>query len=327
MSDFPNQVNTLQAPAVEGDFATANPRASVLAGEGALIAGRGVIDGVVVPGIVVGRFGWTTYESVDNDNAPGTVNTFGSGQPAGLVHRAQVGFILPFLATASMLLPTGQQTMLFNKVDLWVKNRGATAAQIGQKAFAVFADGSASFAATGATPGGGSGSASSIAAATFAATGSIAGDTATLTAIGSGTVYAGATISGSGVASGTKIVSQLTPLLTGEAIGGVGRYQVSIPEQSVASTAISGTYGVLTVGGTVVNGFGPGQTVTGSGISAPTTVYQQLTGTAGGAGTYVVDVNTVVSSTAITSANAIETKWIARSAGAVGELVKISDIP
>lgn len=323
MGDFPSQVNTIQAPAVEGDFASANPRKTVLAGEGALVSGQGVIDGVLVIGIVVGRFAWTTYQTVDNDEAPGTVNTFGSGLPAGLIHRLQVGLITTYLATSSLVLLQGQQAVIFNDVDLWVKNRGATFAQVGMKAFASFADGAASFAAAGATPGGGSGSASSIAAATFAATGSVANDTLTVTAVGSGSIYAGATISGSGITT-CKIVAQKLPLLAGEALAGIGRYQLSIPEQSAASTAVSGTYGILTVGGTVVAGFGPGQTVTGTGISVTTTIYQQLTGGAGAAGTYVVDVNTVVSSTAITSANAIETKWYARSAGAVGELIKVS---
>lgn len=318
--DFPNQVNAMQAPGVEGDFASANPRFTVLAGEGALIAGQGVIDGELVEGIVVGRFGWLSYERVDSDNAPAIIDTFGAGQPAGFVHRQQIGYITPYLATASMIYTKGQAATLFNGGDFWVKNRGATYAQVGMKAFANFADGSVYFAAAGSTPPGGSGDASSIAAATFSATGSIAGNVLTVTAVGSGVLYAGATFSGSGVASGTKIVEQLS----GTA-GGVGTYAVSIPDQTVASTALSGTYGVLTVGGTVVAGFGAGQTISGTNVVAGTKVYQQLTGTAGAAGTYVVDNNTVVGSTAITSQASIETKWYCKSGGANAEIVKISD--
>lgn len=318
--DFPNQVNTIQAPAVEGDFASANPRSTVLAGEGALIAGNGVIDGVLVEGIVVGRFGWLSYERVDSDQAPAIIDTFGAGQPAGLVHREQIGYITPYLATASMVLLKGQAATLFNSVDLWVKNRGSTFAQVGMKAFANFADGSAYFAVAGTTPPGGSGDASSVAAATFTATGSIAGNVLNVTNVAAGNLYAGATFSGSGVASGTKIVEQLSG-----AAGGVGIYAVSIPEQAVASTALAGTYGVLTVGGTVVAGFAGGQTISGSGVVAGTKVYQQLTGGIGAAGTYVVDNNTVVSSTAITSQASIETKWYCKSAGAANEIVKVSD--
>ncbi len=329
MPEFQAQVNTIQAPAVEGDWASANPRKSVLAGEAALVAGRGVDAGVVVAGIIVGRFGWLTYQSVDNDEAPGTVNTFGSGLPTGLVHRNQLGLITAWLGSASLVLPTGMQTALYNDVDMWVKNRGSTFCQVGMKAFASFADGGASFAAAGATPGGGSGSASSVAAGTFSGVGSIVDDILTITGsvVGTNGIRAGGTISGTNVSTGTKIVSQVLPLIAGEALNGIGRYYVSIPGQSVAAgTAISGTYGILTVGGTVVAGFGAGQTITGTNVVVPTTVYEQLTGTAGAAGTYVVDNNTVVSSTAITSANAVETKWYAKSAGAANALIKISNV-
>lgn len=326
MNDFPSQVNAQQAPAVEGDFASANPRKTVLAGEGALVSGDGIVAGVLAGGIVVGRFGWLSYAGVDSDNAPAIVNTFGAGLPAGLVHRIQVGLITKYLAPASLVLLKGQQTTLFNDVDLWIKNTGAALAQVGFKAFANFADGTAYFAAAGTTPAGGSGSASSIAAATFTATGSIADNVLSVTNVAAGNLYAGATFSGTNVATGTKIVSQLTSTETDGHLGGMGTYAVSIPNQTVASTALSGTYGVLTVGGTVVAGFAAGQLITGTGISVPTTVYQQLTGATGVAGTYVVDVNTVVSSTAITSQASIETKWIAKSVGATGEIVKVSNV-
>src|ERR1700752_4613358 len=126
-----------------------------------------------------------------------------------------------------------------------MKNRGATYAQVGMKAFANFADGTTYFAAAGSTPAGGSGSASSIAAATFAATGSITDNVLTVTAVASGTLYAGASFTGSGVATGTKILQQLTSTETNGALGARGTYAVNIPEQTVASTALSGTYGVL----------------------------------------------------------------------------------
>lgn len=323
MGDFASQVNTIQAPGIEGDWCSANPRKSVLAGEGALVSGQGVIAGALVNGIVVGRFGWLSYATVDNDEAPGTVNTFGSGIPAGLVHRAQIGLIVPYLATASMILLRGQQTALFNDVDMWIRNTGATLAQVNMKAFANFADGTCYFAAAGATPPGGSGSTSSIAAGTFSVTASIANNVMTVTNVGSGSLYAGATVVGA--AAGTKIVSQLTSTEIGGTLAGKGTYSISIPEQTVASGTLTGTYGILTIAGTVVAGIGAGQTISGSSVVTGTTVYQQLTGTPGAAGTYVVDNNTVVSSTAITSQSAIETKWIAKSAGANNEVVKISN--
>ena len=68
-------------------------------------------------------------------------------------------------------------------------------------------------------------------------TGSVAAASTTLTvsAVASGTIYLGMTISGTGVTAGTKIVSQ-----TSGTAGGVGVYVVSVL-QTVASTTITGT--------------------------------------------------------------------------------------
>lgn len=66
-------------------------------------------------------------------------------------------------------------------------------------------------------------------------TGSIAGTTLTVTAVGSGTLYADNTISGTGVTAGTIILGQLTGTT-----GGVGTYLVST-SQTVASTTITTT--------------------------------------------------------------------------------------
>jgi len=66
-------------------------------------------------------------------------------------------------------------------------------------------------------------------------TASIATTTMTVTAIASGPIYPGMTITGTGVSAGTRIVSQLTGT-----DGSTGTYQVSI-SQTVASTTITGT--------------------------------------------------------------------------------------
>lgn len=309
MGAFQSQALYNPAPAVEGDFASTNPRATVLAGPGALVCGDA--------GVIVGRFAWATDEYVDGDGAPGAVNNFGSGPVTGFVHREQQGLIEVYLEEASMQVPAGFPITLFSEGDFWAKNNGTGQALPGMKAYANYADGKVTFAASG-TPGTASGSASSIAASTSSVTGSISGNVLTVTAVGSGTVYPGTTLSGTDVASGTQIVAQLsgTP-------GGVGTYSVSIPEQNVASTTISGTYGTLTVGGTVTGTFGVGDTLSGTGVVAGTEITALISGT-GGAGTYAVNNNTVVSSTAITAGTSIETKWYARSAGLPGELVKIS---
>jgi hypothetical protein len=305
---FQQQIYYNQAPAVEGDFASTNPRAVVLAGPGGLIAGASFI---------IARAIWLTSSFIDDDGAPAVANAFGSGPIAGIAHREQQGLIQQYLQESTMIVPAGFPVTVFDNGDFWVKNNGATQATPGMKAYANFADGKFTAAATGA-PSGASGSASSIAASTFSVTGSIADNVLTVSAVGSGTVVPGGTISGTSVASGTQVVSQLSGTT-----GGIGTYAVSIPEQTVASTTISGTYGTLTVGGTVVGVFGVGQTLSGTNVVAGTAITALGTGT-GGAGTYIVNNNTVVASTAITGATNVETKFVVRSSALPGELMKIS---
>ena len=307
--DFQSQVNTAQAPAVEGDFCDKNPRYSYDAGPGGLVAGAA--------GAIVGRFAWT-MAPLDGDGTPSIVNNFGNGPVAGFIHREQQGLITDYLASSGLKVQPGFQTTLMIGGGFWVLNTGNSVALPGQKAYANFADGKVTFADTGSPASGGTSTSSTIAPGTFSVTGSIAGDVLTVTAVGSGTVYPGAPISGTGVLTGTSIVEQIsgTP-------GGVGEYVVSVGEQNVASTTISGTYGLLTIGGTVAGTFGVGQTVTGSGISG---TYISALGTGlGGAGTYIVNKTQTVNSQAINTASNIETKWYARSQGLPGELVKISD--
>jgi subtilase family serine protease len=65
-------------------------------------------------------------------------------------------------------------------------------------------------------------------------TGSISGTTLTVTAVAGGYAYSGETISGTGIAAGTKISANQT------GAGGTGKYTVSI-SQTVASTTIDGS--------------------------------------------------------------------------------------
>lgn len=308
----PTLVNATLAPAVAGDFASRNPRATLPAGPGGLVAGPA--------GVTIANFAWVSYTYNDADYAPAAVNSFGYGQVGGFIAREQQGLITAYLADAANVIPGGMPVTLYVEGDFWVKNSTATSAQVGMKAYANYASGAVTFAATGTAPTI-SATGSSIAAATSSSTGSISGNVLTLTAVGSGTIYPGTTISGTSVATGTVIVSQLsgTP-------GGVGTYAVSIPEQTVASTTISGTYGTLTVGTTAATTWGPGQLLSGTNVVAGTYIYAFISGS-GGAGTYAVNNNTVVASTTITAATAVETKWYAMSSGATGELVKISSWP
>jgi hypothetical protein len=139
----------------------------------------------------------------------------------------------------------------------------------------------------------------------------------TVTAVSSGTIVVGSTISGTNVVTGTTVISQ-----TSGTAGGIGVYSVSIP-QTVASTAVSGTYGTMTVSAVGSGALVVGDILSGSGVTAGTVVTGFGTGT-GGLGTYYVTPNTVVTSTTVTAAGAYETKWYCMSIGAPGEVIKIS---
>jgi hypothetical protein len=320
------QVYPLYAPAVEGDFASNNPRFTVLAGPSALVAGAS--------GVIVGHFAWATNQAVDFDGAPAIVNSFGAGAVTGFCGRNMQALITTYLADASQVIPQGMGLTLFSGGDFWAKNSGTAQALPLQKAYANLSTGAVTFAATGSATAGATSTASTVTAETLSFTGSIAGNVLTVTGAVTGTIYPGATITNSGptIAAGTMIVSQLSGT-----IGGDGTYSLSIPEQTIASGTITGTWGLLTVAGTVAGTYFVGAAVTGGTVAANTTITANaantaatgtvLTGT-GGAGTYAVNTNTAAVAAAInvTAVN-VETKWYAMSSGLAGELVKISDHP
>ena len=382
---FPKQVNVQPAVAVEGDFASANPRFTVPAGPGGFVAGPN--------GVAVGRFAWA--------DATNTVaaNT-GAGAPTGFVHREQNGLITAFLGDDTMLVPAGLGVTLFSGGDFWVKNAGTLASAIGQKAYANNADGSVTFGATSTPTTGGTSSAASIAvnlttsSSTLALnsfTASIAGTTMTVTAavagtvlgkgqtlsggssvvgyvdpattivaqltgtagstgtyqvsvsqtilstntfaasgggltigtVTSGTFYVGQVISGTGIVSGTKIIG------FGTSTGGAGTAYIDKAPTAGASIAVTGAGGTLTIGGTVTGSYKVGDQITGSTITSGSTIVADasagggLTGV-GGAGTYIVSAAQTVTSQEIDAYSNTETKWIATSVGAPGELVKMS---
>jgi hypothetical protein len=313
----PSQINVQPAPAVAGDFASANPRFNYLAGPGGLVAGIG--------GLTIGLFAWVTASPVDANGTPAWATNAGAGPAAGFVHREQQALITTYLTDAGMTIPAGFECGLMTGGDFWVVNSGTTEAEVGMKAYANFANGKATFAATGSPTNAATSTASTIAAETNGWTGSISGNLMTVTAVSSGTLVPGTQVSGTGVAANTAILGQVIPLLAGETLGGIGRYTLNVPEQIVASEAMTGTYGLLTVGGTLTGTYAVGQTLTSavSGFAAGTQITGLGTGT-GGAGTYYVNLTQTVGSGIIDASVNVETKWIAMSAGLAGELIKIS---
>jgi hypothetical protein len=142
---FQTQVFYQPAPAVEGDFADHNPRTSVNAGPGGLVAG--------VPGVMVGRFAWFDPDSpLDPNDAPKVcISWTDDPQPVvGFVHREQQGLITHWLGGAGMWIPEGFMVTLHQTGGFFVRNNGDDRATLGQRVFASMEDGSIAFGDPGA---------------------------------------------------------------------------------------------------------------------------------------------------------------------------------
>lgn len=124
---------------------------------------------------------------------------------------------------------------------------------------------------------------------------STAGNVLNVTAVTSGTIAVGQTISGAGIAGGTTI----TALGTGT--GGTGTYTVSGAAQLITpATTITSSGNTLTITAVSAGTLTAGTVVTGTGISANTTITGFLTGS-GGLGTYTVSNSQTTASTAIST--------------------------
>lgn len=299
MTGFQKQVNLTPAPAVAGDFASSNPRATVLAGPGGLVAGAG--------GVTVGKFAW-----VDADGVTARSRGTAAKAPSGFVHREQQALIVNYLAESGMNIPVGFPVTLHNEGDFWAVNAGPAALAVGDAIYATYANGDVAQAAVAAA------SATGAMGATFTASGS--GTNLTVSAV-TGVLTVGETLSGTGIPAGTTIVSQ-----TSGTTGGAGVYVTS---QATTISAATGTsFGnVLTVSAVASGTLDIGESVTGTGIPAGAVLASQVSGATGGVGTYTLSVpaTAYAASTTVTSVGGVAaTGWKAQSAAAVGELVKIS---
>lgn len=133
---FQTTVQSQQAPACAGDFASANPRAAVVSPEGAFVAGAG--------GINVATFAW-----IQSDGKT-LLNTDAAAKPDGFVHREQQSLISTYLAESGNNIPAGFPVTLMRTGDYFFK-ANANAAVKGQKVFAKLSDGTVGTGAAGAT--------------------------------------------------------------------------------------------------------------------------------------------------------------------------------
>lgn len=296
---FQKSVNLVQAPGVEGDFASANPRASVLAGAGGLVAGPG--------GVTVGRFAWVAADGV-------TVTNSGQGNrvPDGFVHREQQALITQYLAEQSMVIPAGFPVTLHNAGDFFAKNIGGNASAYNGTVYADLATGQIrTTLPTGDSATGSIG-------ATFTATGT--GTSLVVTAV-TGLISIGDTIGGTGVPTGTTIVAQVSGTN-----GGAGTYTTSGATTAAAAT-VTAFGNVLNVTAVASGVLAPGDAITGTGIPTGATIASQVSGATGGVGVYTLNVpaSAYAASTTLTGANGIATTaWKFKTPVAVGELAKIS---
>lgn len=137
-SKFQKQVTTQPAPAVAGDFASANPRSSYLAGPGALVAGD--------EGLTCGLFAWVLK---DSNGQPLSADNDGAGSPQGFVHREQQGLITTYLEGSGNTIPTGFEVTLMTEGDFWAKNETGGAVAVGDQVYVAIASGK--LVATGGT--------------------------------------------------------------------------------------------------------------------------------------------------------------------------------
>lgn len=230
---FQTFVNQQPAPAVLGDFASVNPRASVPAG------GDGILRAGSDP-LLVGNFAW------GNPDTGVAESNSANGGLIGFVHRNQTDTIITaFLGESRLAVQVGFPVTLFARGEFWASFPAGAA--LGA---AVYANNT-----TGAPQ----------------------------------TDPTGATITAFVVAS-----------------------TVPVPAVSTASATIAAATGVMTIGAVASGAFAAGQRITGVGITGRATITRQLTGSAGGAGTYQTD---------YTNKGAVATTTVT---GVAGTLAKIS---
>lgn len=315
MTGFQKQVNLTPAPAVAGDFASANPRATVLAGPGGLVAGAG--------GVTVGKFAW-----VDDDGQTVLSHGTATKAPNGFVHREQQALITTYLAESGMNIPVGFPVVLHNEGDFWAVNKGPNASAIGDAIYADYSNGDVycASAPAGATVTAAMGSTNTAAlGATFTASADT--DDATLLVVTSvtGKLHVGDEVSGTGITAGTTILSQVS----GTA-GGAGTYQLSAANTASAATVtafgatvvVSATTGLISVGETVSGG---------AGFPVGATVVAQVSGAPGGAGTYTLSAAgsayTASAAGVTTFGSVMNVTAVASGALSVGDPVSGAGIP
>lgn len=292
---FQSFVNNELPIAVPGDFASTNPRATVIAGPGQYVAPPA--------GTTVGVFAWF------NPTTGIASNYYTNGAFLAFIHRENQGLITAFLGIASLQVVPGDWVTGMDQGDFYgIFQSGAA---VKQKVYADPVTGALTAANTGGSVTG-SYTASTVTSGVLTTTD--ANLTGTAAAVGQivtgGTLPEGTSIgSSAGTGSGTHLWNLVNA--NGTVIPNQGSFTSSefgIQETgfTVASTvnvdaiatgsSIAAT-GVLTIGSVTQGAFTPGQFISGTGIpvSANAQILYQIS-----AGVFQTNYNAVVGSTTIT---------------------------
>lgn len=246
MTGFQSHVNNALPVAVEGDFASTNPRASVVSGAGALTVAAGQT-------VRVGYFAWAgadgqVYSSQAAADATGVSSLGFVGRQA----NAPNAVITTFLGESVMVLNAGMPCTLFSRGDFWANF--AAGIPIGNAVYATAATGQPA-----ATDGGGGTNpispftvvTTAVGPVVTAATSTIAAQTGVLTVLtvasGGNNIQVGAFVGGSTLPTasapggGVTITAQLSGT-----VGGAGTYQTTyVNRAAVAAFAATVTQGTL----------------------------------------------------------------------------------
>lgn len=252
---FQKVVNVNQAPGVLGDFASTNPFSSITTAQGGLVAPAG--------GLVVGNFFWV-------GPAGQTSQSFVSGWQIAFLGRNEQALITQFLGEFSLVVPQGFMVVGMDGGDFWAEfANGATA---GAQVYADVTTGEPQMQTTNSVTG----------SVGFTGTASFATNVMTVvTQTAASLIEVGDVVTSAGVTAGTTV----TAILSG-APGAVGStYSLSTAPGTIATQAATTASAVLNVTAVANGGLSVGDVISGTGVTAGTSIASILTGT-GGVGTY-----------------------------------------
>ena len=295
---FETVVNAQPAIAVEGDFASQNPRHNTLAAAGQLVAPAG--------GLRVGNFFFI------NPATGACSQSYGNGytQISFLARNSQ-GLITRFLADSTQIVPEGFMVVGFDGGDFYARFDGGIIA--GGTVYADETTGAPQIQTTNSVTG----------SVGFAGTASFATDVMTVVTQTAGSlIEVGDVVTSAGITGGTTVLAIQTGLP-----GAVGStYQLSTSPGTVATQAATTASNVLNVTAVADGGLSVGDVISGTNVTSGTTIAEILTGT-GGIGTYLLTIPGGVpfhtASETISGPANIATGFTATSNAGAGELAVI----